>query len=328
VAYEQSRTNAANAKTAADQAKKQRQVDKTQGDVSIQNAKQSLITAQNNLELAGTDKPANVAAQQALVNSARAAVALAQRDIDNTVLYAPVAGTVGAINGVVNEYVQPESGLTTQSPGSEAAIPGVGAAATSSQNQISVSTNGSRNGGTFITLNNVDSFQVVVPFEESDAAKVTPNLPVEVTFDAIPDLVRDGRVLAISPGGTDISGVTNYYATVVLTDTDPRLKDGQTAEVNVMTNNKDNVLVVPNNAIIKQGGQSFVSVPGPDGKPTQKPFQPGLVGDDKTEVLSGLQEGEQILLPQAQVSPGSGGNRSGGGAGGGGGGAGGGRGGG
>jgi hypothetical protein len=63
-AYEASRTAAANAKTAADQAKRQKQVDKTQGDVSIQNARQSLITAQNNLELAGTDKPANVAAQR------------------------------------------------------------------------------------------------------------------------------------------------------------------------------------------------------------------------------------------------------------------------
>src|SRR5581483_3998893 len=212
-AYENSRTAAENAQTQYLQPQKQKKVDKTQGDVSIQNAKQSLITAQNNLELAGTDKPANVAAQQALVDNARAAVALAQRDLDNTVLYAPVSGTVGAINGVVNEYVQPESGLTSQAPGTEAAIPGVGAAATSSQNQISVSTNGSRNGGTFITLNDVNSFQVVVPFEESDAAKVTPNLPVEVTFDAIPDLVRDGRVLQVSPGGTDISGVTNYYAT-------------------------------------------------------------------------------------------------------------------
>jgi len=264
-----------------------------------------------------------VAAQQALVDNARAAVALARRDLNDTVLYAPFSGTVGQINGVVNEYVQPESGLTSQAPGTDASIPGVGAAATSSQNQVSVSTNGSRNGGTFITLNNVNSFQVVVPFEESDAAKVTPGLPVEVTFDAIPDLIRDGKVLQVSPGGTDISGVTNYYATIVLTDTDSRLKDGQTAEVNVMTNNKDNVLVVPNNAIIKQGGKSFVSVPGPDGKPTQKQFQPGLVGDDSTEVVSGLSEGEQILLPQAQVSPGSGGNRSGGGGGGGGGGAGG-----
>jgi HlyD family secretion protein len=305
-AHEQSRTAYLTAKTQADQAKKQKNVDKTQGDVSIQNAKQSLITAQNSRELAGTDKPANVAAQQALVDNARAAVALAQRDLDNTVLYAPVAGTVGAINGVVNEYVGAETGLTSQAPGTSAAIPGVGAAATSSQNQISVSTNGSRNGGTFMVLNNVDSFQVVVPFEESDAVRITPNLPVEVTFEAIPDLVRDGRVVAVAPGGTDIAGVTNYYATVVLTDIDPRLRDGQTAQVGVLTSSKDNVLVVPNNAVLRLGGRSFVSVPGPDGKPRDVPFQAGLVDEDKTEVVSGLSEGQQILLMRPQSGPGNG----------------------
>ena len=92
----------------------------------------------------------------------------------------------------------------------------------------------------------------------------------------------------------------------MLTDTDPRMRVGQSAEVNVMTTSKDNVLVVPNNAIIKQGGQSMVSVPGPDGTPRQIPFQPGLVGDGKTEVLSGLREGQQILLATTQPNPGPG----------------------
>jgi len=72
---------------------------------------------------------------------------------------------------------------------------------------------------------------------------------------------------------------------------------------------------VPNSAVIKQGGRSFVNAPGPDGKPTQVPFQPGLVGDDNTQVLSGLNEGQEIQLPQAQVSasPNSGGGGGGGG---------------
>jgi hypothetical protein len=55
--------------------------------------------------------------------------------------------------------------------------------------------------------------------------------------------------------------------------------------------------------VIKQGNGSFVNVPGPDGKPVQVPFQPGVVGDNNTQVLSGLREGQPILLPQAQVSP-------------------------
>ncbi|MBA2323352.1 MAG: biotin/lipoyl-binding protein [Pseudonocardiales bacterium] len=309
------RTDAIQAKTAAVQARKQRNVDQTQGQVSIEQAKQNVVTNKNNLDTAGNDNPANIDAQRALVANAVALVATARRDVENTVLRAPLDGTIATINGAVGEFVGPEAGLTSQAPGTSAAIPGVGAAATSTQNQVSISTNGSRNGGAFITLNNVDTFQVVVPFVESDAAKVSVNLPVEVTFDAIPDLTRQGKVLSIAPAGTDISGVTNYYATVVLTETDPRLRDGQTAAANVLTSSKDNVLVVPNNAVTKQGGKSFVSTPGPGGQPVQTPFQPGVVGDDKTEVLSGLSEGQEIILPQAQVNatPGGGGGGIGGG---------------
>jgi hypothetical protein len=62
-------------------------------------------------------------------------------------------------------------------------------------------------------------------------------------------------------------------------------------------NSTPNVLVVPTEAVIEQGGRSFVTVPGPSGGPLQVPFQPGAVGDGLTEVKSGLVEGQPILLP-------------------------------
>ncbi|HEY3689939.1 MAG TPA: HlyD family efflux transporter periplasmic adaptor subunit, partial [Pseudonocardiaceae bacterium] len=266
----------------------------------------------------------NIAAQAALVANSVALVANAQRNLNDTVLYAPVAGTVSSITGAVGEFLGAGGGTSALAPGTDAAIPGVGAAATSDQSSAGSSgaPSATRPGGTaFIALNNINTFQVVVPFEESDAAKVAPNQKVQVTFDALPDLTRDGTVLSVAPGGVDISGVTNYYATILLTDSDPRLRTGQTAEAGVLVADLENVLVVPNSAVIKQGGRSFVNVPGPDGKPRQQEFQPGLVGDDNTQVLSGLTEGQQIQLPQATVS----GSPSGGGAGGGGGGGGGGR---
>ncbi|MBF6558408.1 MAG: HlyD family efflux transporter periplasmic adaptor subunit, partial [Acidimicrobiales bacterium] len=295
--------NLITARSAYIKAKKQEDVDETQGRVSIENARQSVVSAQNTLDSSSTDQPSNIAAQRALVASQAAVVALARKDLANTVLYAPIAGTVASVNGAVGEFVGTSTSLTPLAPGTDAAIPGVGAAATSQQtatsgNSTSAGTSISRS---FIVLNNVNTFQVVVPFEESDAAKVAPNQQVEVTFDAIPDLTRTGTVLSIAPAGTDISGVTNYYATIILTETDPRLRDGQTAQAGVMTRSLQNVLTVPNNAVTKQGGRSFVNTPGPDGKPQQTPFQPGLVGDNTTEVKSGLTEGQQILLPQAQV---------------------------
>lgn len=58
-------------------------------------------------------------------------------------------------------------------------------------------------------------------------------------------------------------------------------------------------LVIPNSAVILQGGNHWVNVPGPNGEPTRQQFTPGLVGDDNTQVLGGLSEGQEILLPQA-----------------------------
>jgi HlyD family secretion protein len=292
-------------RTAFTAAKNKEDVDEATGQVSIENAKQSVVSAQNDVTSSGTDRPSDIAAQQAVVNSARADVALAQRDVDNAVLRAPVAGTVSAINGTVGEFVgSASSGTTALAPGTAASIPSVGAAATSDQaGNSGDGPSATRPGGNaFIVLNNVNTFQVVVPFEESDAAKVAPNQRVDVTFDAIPDLTRSGTVISVAPTGTAISGVTNYYATIVLNDTDPRLRNGQTAQAAVHVNELDNVLMVPNSAVIRQGGKTLVDTPGPDGKPVPVPFQAGMVGDDTTQVLSGLNEGQPILTPQAQVA--------------------------
>ena len=299
------------------------EVDRKTQDVSVENARQSVVTAQNTYDSDRSDRGPNIDAQAALVANAAAFLANAQRDVNNTTLYAPVGGTVSAINGAAGEWLGAGGGTTALAPGTDAGIPGVGAAATSDQSSASSALSATRPGGSaFIVLNNIDTYQVVVPFEESDAARVAPNQKVRVTFDAIPDLERDGTVLSVAPGGVNISGVTNYYATILLTNTDPRLRAGLTAEAGVQVQEVDNVLTVPNSAIIRQGGRTFVNVPGPDGKPVQREFQPGMVGDDSTQVLSGLNEGQEIQLPQAQVSgapsaPGGGGGGGGGGRGGG-----------
>jgi HlyD family secretion protein len=307
--------------TAVDAAKRTREVDKTTGKLSVENAKQSVVSAQNSLDSASGDRPSDIDGQAALVASARAAVGLAQRDVANAVLYAPVGGTVSAINGAVGEFVgSATSGTTALAPGTNASIPGVGAAATSDQAGSNGPSATRPGGSAFLILNNIDTFQIVVPFEESDAVKVAANEQVEVTFDAVPDLARQGTVLSVAPSGTDISGVTNYYATILLTETDPRLKDGLTAEAAVLVNALNNVLVVPNSAVLRQGAQTFVNTPGPDGTPVRVPFQAGAVGDDNTQVLTGLNEGQPILMPEGRVgpapAPAPGGGRGGGGGGG------------
>jgi HlyD family secretion protein len=295
-------------KTAYVAAKNTLQTTEAGGQVTIETARSNLVTAENALRSAKANRPGAVDAQRAVVAAAQAQLDLSQYDVDNTVLRSPVGGTVSAITGTVGETIAGGVATTALAPGTNAAIPGVGAAATSdTAGQAASGLSATRpGGGAFIVLNKVDSFQVVVPFEESDAAKVQPNQKVKVTFDAVPGLEREGTVLSIAPGGLNISGVTNYYATILLAQGDPRLRTGMTAETGVVTGQKDNVLIVPNSAVIEDHGQTFVNVPGPDGRaPVRKPIQRGTIGGSTTEVVSGLREGESVLLPSAGPAPGN-----------------------
>jgi HlyD family secretion protein len=141
--------------------------------------------------------------------------------------------------------------------------------------------------------------QAVIPFEESDAAEIAPDQQVSVSFDAIPDLTETGTVVAIAPSATAISGVISYYVTMNLDIPDPRLRDGQTAHAAVIIDERENVLSVPNAAVRRQGDMAIVVVVDPDGSQHAATIQTGIVGPDRTEVLSGLSEGQRVV-----VSPG------------------------
>ncbi|HEY1969594.1 MAG TPA: hypothetical protein VGH89_16695, partial [Pseudonocardia sp.] len=158
------------AKTAYKNAQFAQDSARASGRISIRQAQQTVISNQNALDVARTNRPSDIAAAQAAVANQVSVVAVAQHDLDNAILYAPVGGTISAITGAVGEYLPgSSSGTTALAPGTDAAIPGVGAAATSDQSgNASSGISATRpGGGAFIVLNNINTYQVVVPFEES-----------------------------------------------------------------------------------------------------------------------------------------------------------------
>ena len=146
-------------------------------------------------------------------------------------------------------------------------------------------------------LDNIDEFQVVMAYTETDAAAIAPGQKVRLTFDAVPDLELTGSVLSVSPTATAISGVISYYVTVVLPKGDPRLKSGMTAQAEVLTKEIPGVLAVPSAAVRTQNGTSVVTVLDPDGTQRTVTVQTGATGDGKTQILSGVTEGQQVVLP-------------------------------
>ncbi|GAA5136997.1 biotin/lipoyl-binding protein [Pseudonocardia adelaidensis] len=303
-AVENAKRTVLQSEAALDSAKHQEDVDRAAGQVSIEREQQTVISAENDSGAAQNDRPADIEVRRAQLRNAQAAVRVAQQDVDNTVLYAPVAGTVSAINGRAGEFVGEATGTTPVAPGSTATIP--------ESNDIAAGDSGGGgsqgSGGPFMVLSDINSFQLVVPFEESDAARIAVNQQVDVTVDAVPDLHAPATVLAIAPAGTPSSGIVEYNATIVLRDgSDPRLRDGQTALADVIVESVDNVLRVPSAAVRREGANTVVDVRGEDGQPVPTPFEAGTAGDEYTQVLSGLREGQELLLPQPAQSAASGG---------------------
>lgn len=291
------RSKFADATANAEQARQKRNVDHAQQMIAIANAKRDSRAAEYAAKDAKKAHPHDLAAQEAVVADAQADLDLASRDVENTVLRAPVDGKVAAINGAVGEYLSGGSGTTPLSPGSRVSLPDVTSGV--GQSDDSGEKADRPGGGSFMTLDDINTFQVVVPFEESDAAKIQPNQKVDVTFDSVPDLTRQGTVVAVSPTGTQIQDVTNYYVTIVLNEQDPRLKDGQTAQANIVTGEVDNVLVVPSSAVQQAGSTGVVTVMDADGKQRQVQVQVGMTGDNMVQILSGLRMGQTVVVPDS-----------------------------
>ena len=154
-----------------------------------------------------------------------------------------------------------------------------------------------------MVLTAADAFELVVPFEESDAVATGVGQQVDITVDAVPDPVLRGRVLAIAPTGTQLERDRQLLRHDLHRDPRPSVAQRQTAEASVRTSGRGERAA---GAELRRrpgaDGRPGVTITGPDGDPVTVPFEPGLVGNDFTEVRSGLQSGQDVRLPQATVT--------------------------
>lgn len=134
---------------------------------------------------------------------------------------------------------------------------------------------------------------------ESDVVKVKVGMKAAVTFDALTDdEVFPAVVKWIKPSATVDQDVVSYVATFVLSEQadDIRLRDGMTANVDIETGRRDNVLILPFRALNRRDGAYFVEVKTGDTFISRE-VKVGLEGDEgEVEILSGLQEGDQVQL--------------------------------
>ncbi len=133
---------------------------------------------------------------------------------------------------------------------------------------------------------------------ESDIVKLALGMEAEVTFDALDaDEIFRAKVSAIDLSSTTVQDVVSYTVTFEVAGLDARLKDGMSADIDIVTAKRERALAVPFRALITRGEKTFATKSHPDGTMEEVAVTTGLEGDDGTvEILSGLQEGDTVVV--------------------------------
>ncbi|NTW14434.1 MAG: efflux RND transporter periplasmic adaptor subunit [Candidatus Moranbacteria bacterium] len=186
-----------------------------------------------------------------------------QQTAGKRLVVAPIDGTVNAVN------VKNGDDLSKLSSGSSRTVP--------------------------VIIGDMSTLQAQVQINEVDISNVQIGQKVMTTFPAIDGLTVSGKVEKMDSLGTVTQGVVTYNAKIGLDILDPRIKPGMSISASVITGVKQDVIVVPNSAIKKQGNTNYVQVMNGGSAPTQVNVEVGAANNTETEIVSGLKAGDKVV---------------------------------
>jgi len=135
-----------------------------------------------------------------------------------------------------------------------------------------------------------------IALNEVDVAKAKVGQKVTLTFDAVEGLSITGEVAEIDAIGTVTQGVVTYTVKIALDTQDERIKPGMSVSAAIVTDAKQDVLMVPNSAVKQQNDTAYVEITASENQtPQRQTVQVGLSNDTMTEIISGLNEGDRIV---------------------------------
>ncbi len=152
-------------------------------------------------------------------------------------------------------------------------------------------------------LADLDDLRVQAQASEVDIPKLAVGQPVRITFDAFPGERYSGTVLSLPPSGQSQGGMSYYLVETSLAGEGADVRLGMWANARVIIGERWGVLTVPTAALVYHTPDDIVvRVRGDDGKAHEQRVKIGLNDGIVAEVLSGLSEGQMVLIPL--LSPG------------------------
>ncbi len=211
-------------------------------------------------------KAGDIRTAEAQIIRSKAQVDNARTQLDYTVIRAPRDGVI------LKKYVE------------------VGTIITSGRSSFA----GTGQGTSIVQLGDCSRMFVLASVDETDIAKVEVGQAVDITLDAYPDELFEGKVTKIDPQTVVEQNVTTIPVTVEIENPDARLKPGMNATCEFIIERKENVLVVPTEAVRDEDGKYTVTVIK-NGKQIERKVEIGIVGDEFTGIVAGLKEGEEAV---------------------------------
>jgi len=234
--------------------------------VELAAAEASVAQARTNLKVAEANEKSTNIEQQLL--TARAQVAQARNSVSSAERNVSLANVVSPIDGTITEV--------SAQPGQTAG----------QSNALAVVTD-------------LKHLNILANVDETDVHSIKAGQVADVMVESIPGTVFRGVVESVAEQGKVISGVVYFEVTVKVTDDSGALKSGMTADVDIIVDERSNVLVIPNAALESFRGLVMARVLDENKEPSFKRVQLGISDGTFTEVISGLEAGEMVAIPSS-----------------------------
>lgn len=230
----------------------------------LKTAKSTLTIAEDELTLKKAGAiPEQITAQEAQVKQAEAKMQIIRAQMEKNILRSPINGIVTKQDAKVGEIISANAPL--------------------------------------VSIISSAKFEIETNVPEADIAKIKIGNEARMTLDAYGnDIIFAARVVSIDPAETMIEGVATYKTTLQSTEEDSRLKSGMTANLDILTAKKENVIAIPYRAITEKNGVKIVKIlDGAISRETE--VETGLRGSDgNIEIISGVNEGDKIIISETE----------------------------
>jgi HlyD family secretion protein len=228
---------------------------------SLEAARTSLEEAENRLSLITAEsRQVDIDLYQAQIRQAQAKVQFYESQLSQSRLISPLSGKIAEIKKRVGELVQPALQ------------------------------------DAFMVILPEIPYEIKVNIYEEDVVKIAVGNSVDISLIAFPGKTFAGKIVSISPAEKMVDGVVYYEIIIGFNEAPEEIKPGMSADIVIKANSRENVLIIPEEAIRTDGDRNFIEV-FVGGNIEERDIEIGLEGsDDLVEIISGLEIGEKVIL--------------------------------